>query len=515
MRQMNRENFFAGTFHVFALLFYAGLFLTSIFITGVNRPDRRNEYIVLEHHSMWRLLLITAVFGLVIFLAGLLYDKLLYKCNRNFLLGGICVLALLLGLYWVGACGSAASADQGMVCAYANAFLDGDFHGFNKGQMLARLNHWLGLVTVLNALFRIFGYGNYMAFQYVNALMLPLIIFCGCQIIRKIYPDNGKAEYYYLLLSATCFPMYAYTAFVYGELTSTAMSLLAAWLLLSCLEKFSVPKMIGLALASGLAVQLRKNTLIILIAFGIVVMVRLIGRPSWKILVTGLSILAGVVLLHWTVWGLYRDYWDEEARAIPAILWVSMGLHETDGQHPGWYDHSPYVIFAQNGDSVEIATQEALESIGEHLDKFRRDPAYAWYFFTTKINSQWQAPMYQSIVLNNTIVRPQSRIAQMIYNEELLGKMIKLYMKAFQLYMYGSVLFYLVIHWKERMPIEKYVLLIAIFGGFLFSIIWEAKTRYILPYLLIMIPYFAMGLQDIDHFIKYRTRKSGLPPACS
>lgn len=490
------ETFFVKAFHIMAMLLYAALFCTSMFITGVNREDRVDEYIIIEHNSVWRTILIIAVFGGAMLLFGLLYDKMLYKWKRNILLGITCVTVLFVGIYWISASGTEPIADQGMICAYANALNDGDFNGIWKGRYLARHDHLLGLTTLLRGLFLVFGRGNYMAFQYFNALMLPLIVFSGCQIVRKLSGNNGKVEMYYLVLIATCFPMYAYTAFVYGEVSSTAVVLAAAWLLLSCLEKFSVPKAVSLALIAGIAVQLRKNTLIILIAFGIVVLVRLLRKFDWKTLVTGLCVLAGVLLVQSMVKGIYRDVWDEEARAIPAFLYVAMGLHEPDG-HPGWFDNYVDIVFAENGDDVEVATEMAFENIKGYLDRFREDPGYMWYFYKTKINTQWQAPMYQSIVMNNNIVREQSRIVQMIYNEEPLGGLIKLYMKAFQLFMYGCILLWLLTNWEKKMPIEKYVLLIAVFGGFLFSIIWEAKTRYIFPYLLLMIPYFSMGLKEL------------------
>ena len=42
-------------------------------------------------------------------------------------------------------------------------------------------------------------------------------------------------------------------------------------------------------------------------------------------------------------------------------------------------------------------------------------------------------------------------------------------------------------------------------GGFLFHILWEAKSRYILPYIIILIP---VAVQGIQHFIKVTCPKS-------
>ena len=41
------------------------------------------------------------------------------------------------------------------------------------------------------------------------------------------------------------------------------------------------------------------------------------------------------------------------------------------------------------------------------------------------------------------------------------------------------------------------VLLVTVFGGFLFHMLWEAKGRYILPYFVMMLPMAAVGLAEL------------------
>ena len=91
----------------------------------------------------------------------------------------------------------------------------------------------------------------------------------------------------------------------------------------------------------------------------------------------------------------------------------------------------------------------------------------------------------------------QLPLVKNIYEHGKLGKFIEAGMKLFQMLMYGGILFLLVTRRREYVEIEKYLLLIAVFGGFLFSLMWEAKTRYVLPYLFMQIPYMAMGVGEI------------------
>lgn len=354
--------------------------------------------------------------------------------------------------------------------------------------------------------FALFGRGNYMAYEYWNAVLVPVFLFAGSQVTRKLSGGSGKAEFYFLVLAVTCFPLYGYVPFIYGDLGSTVFMTLAAWAFLSCLEKFSLGKLFALALTAGIAVQLRMNSLIILIAFGIVVIVKLIGKWDWKKIAMGGSVVCGIFLSFAILRGIYYNEWDENARSIPPILYVAMGLHETNG-HPGWYDGYNYIVFAESGDDVKASAKIAWDDIRERLQNFKENPDYMLYFYKTKINEQWQAPMYQCLVMNSNIEGKQSRAVQMIYREELLGKLVKNYMKAFQVFLYGCIFLWLLLRWNKPLPIEKYLLLIAVFGGFLFSILWEAKTRYIFPYLLIMLPYFAMGMNDLNFFLLRNGKK--------
>ena len=495
MRNLIKEQSLTRVFHILALILFAFLFCTSIFITGNNSDDIHDEYIYIERNSPLRMLLLFVFFLILMFLVCKLYDKVLYKCNRNILLGVVCLISFGISIYWVWASGTAPQADQATVLSYATAFSQGDFSGLQEPSYMTRYLHQLGLVTFHRILFFFFGEGNYMAFQFFSAFQVPIMVFSGCQIVRKFSGNNGKAEIYYLVLAGTCFPMYAYTAFVYGELSSTAMILFAAWILLSCLERFSVPKVIGLSVMVGLSMQLRRNVLIVLIAFEIVLIIKWLTQRDIKMFLTGACIILGVLLFQISVEGIYNGVRNRDAEEIPAILYIAMGMHDTYG-YPGWNDFYEYNTFAECGDNVGGAVEAGKEDIRKSMERFSQDPAYLLYFFQYKINTQWQAPMYQSIAMNNRVVREQSSLVKMIYEKALPGQLIKLYMKAFQFFLYGCICLWLLLGLKKEIPVENYVLLIAVFGGFLFTIIWEAKTRYVFPYLLLMLPYFGMGMQE-------------------
>jgi hypothetical protein len=54
---------------------------------------------------------------------------------------------------------------------------------------------------------------------------------------------------------------------------------------------------------------------------------------------------------------------------------------------------------------------------------------------------------------------------------------------------------------KDIVSITFIIPLIAVVGGFLFSIIWESQCRYVLPYYVMIVMYAPVGLNQISEWI--------------
>lgn len=60
---------------------------------------------------------------------------------------------------------------------------------------------------------------------------------------------------------------------------------------------------------------------------------------------------------------------------------------------------------------------------------------------------------------------------------------------------------------RKSWSLEKAYFILNIFGGFLFHMIWEAQSRYILGYFVLMLPLAAFGLEQILNLIDSLWRK--------
>lgn len=420
------------------------------------------------------------------------------------------ILCVAISIYWICATRTQPQGDQEDVVNYAVDYKNGDTSSLEEGGYVAVYQQQLGLITFMRVLFLFCGQGNYKAFQYFSACMVFVMVFAGYKCIRFMTDDSTLAEWMYLLFMLFCVPMYGYTPFVYGEISSTALIFLAGWMFWSALERFAWWKWIVLAGACGAMVQFRKNALICAIAFLIVLIVKMIQTPRRDVLWIGTGILAGIIVLQMVISIIYKPFLGD-AKPIPAMLYVVMGTNDEIEGEPGWYNGYNMMTYKENGFDSRKATEKAKQDFGLFLEKCKSDPIRTLQFYRLKMNIQWNVPMYQCLVVNNAFYDEPDPLASDIYFNGK-DRYLEHFMEIYQLLIYGGALCFLIfigfggsinITGEERQAqVEKLLFMICVFGGFLFSLIWEAKPRYVFPYFLLMIPCAAAGIAGLEGRLK-------------
>ena len=74
-------------------------------------------------------------------------------------------------------------------------------------------------------------------------------------------------------------------------------------------------------------------------------------------------------------------------------------------------------------------------------------------------------------------------------------------MNLYQLLMFAGTLF---CAWSLRKDgdISKVILLLCVLGGFLFHILWEGKSQYLISYFPLMLPCAAVGMMYVTGYFK-------------
>lgn len=488
------EPFCTRLFNLLCLLLFVFLFGISLTSSWLNEK-LTDEYVYFTKDFLpGNLLWLFLVFVCLSFLIRLL-QKQTPRWNNHYLALVVSVLSVCISLYWVQSSGTYPQADQEYIWEQAVLFNSGDFSGLQPGGYVAMYQQQLGIITLLRVLDRIapvFQTEGWHLFQLFSALSTGLLVYSGYRITGLITNRQREAELLSLLFAFVCAPMYIYTSFVYGESSSTAFCLFAAWMFLESLRAPRAPYLVGLYFAVFMALLLRTNTLIIMIALGIVFVVTFLRAPNREHLCVGLILLLAVITPTGLTQAIYHDKIPEDSHPMPAILFVTMGTND-DVANAGWYNSYSFLQYQGHDFDPQTSSDAAKDDLAAFVARCQEDPASAIDFYNRKIASQWNAPMYQCIVMNSRVEGEQTALVQSLYEGESNQRLTD-FMNIYQSLIYGGVLAFTIFALKKRYPLEHHLLLIAVFGGFLFSILWEAKARYVFPYFLIMIPYAAAGI---------------------
>lgn len=440
---------------------------------------------------------------LVLFIAVL---YVLHKCEKkmgtktkNILSWMVVLLTIawigLTSLWWITSVDRNPESDQLFVWAAASYFAEGTYPFLQPdGGYFSVYPHQLPLVALMEGFFRIVGPFNYFAYQVLNIIFTSGTIMLGYLLVREKSKSLVAALCYAFFVSS-CLPLIFYSSWVYGELACLFFTFLAAWTLCVYVRKKKMVWLIGTVFGLAMATANRKNAIILVVAFCILGIVYAICKKEKKMLIAvGLSIICPILIYG----GVYKMYevrsGYEHGKGMPATLFVEMGLHESLGRY-GWYDESSMNLLKSVNYDVEQADAIARERIAQDMEGFLSDPQYAALFFREKILSQWNNPLFQSLFFTANYTEKnmpgEGTFVYKISNDYFFN--ILSYSDVLHLIVFVGTLFYFVLGINKENNILQYLFAVALIGGFLFSIMWEAKGRYMFPYYITMLPLAVIG----------------------
>ena len=141
----------------------------------------------------------------------------------------------------------------------------------------------------------------------------------------------------------------------------------------------------------------------------------------------------------------------------------------------GWYKEERGEYALQNSDA---AKDEYKEEIKERLQYFVKNPGYTFKFYIDKITSMWTENTYSAVRVN--AIGPYEFLEDMTEPLLFYQKML--------LVLTSVCTLVVLIQNRKNISLDIIFLLTIFIGGFLFHILWEAKSRYIIPYIVVLIP---------------------------
>lgn len=388
-------------------------------------------------------------------------------------------------------------------------FMQGNYRAFEQGEYLYHYSFQIGMVAFLEMIYRIFGIENYLAFQILNVVAIVAFLWMLSKITGELFEDE-RIRRIEALLSMGMLPLFLFSTFVYGDVIGWAFGSGAIYCMIRFLksDNWKNAFLAAVLLAAGIVVK--SNISILLVAAVIAVILHVICNNRYKMLLLVLIMLVLSKVFAGAVEAVYVQRADlsEYPAGIPKVAWVAMSMQETDegGYACGWYNSYNWVIYDQCDYDRQATTKACMDNLKQSLNKFAHEQKYALSYFYKKFTSQWNAPTFQAMISNEWSTRHTDKTTPLAHyfifedGRDILYELMNIY--HFFLFFCTSAYFLLN---RGKWSLPKAYFALNIFGGFLFHMIWEAQSRYILGYFVLMLPLAACGCERLLEWIEKRT----------
>ncbi len=486
------------------------------------------------------LLLVTGLFSSA-YIEDILSQKVLYKWGFSpliipvlFLFAGLCLLLKILSglfrtgvrrillfvtIFWILAAGTLISyfgrtvpaADAMTVYSMAESAAHGDL-SFIAGaeSYLSYYPQQIGMVTALILPIRVWdslntGIPAYHMLKLINTLLAAMMVlfqYYTLKVLLKGKTSENLICCIYLVLAGANLPLLLYTSFLYGEIPSSlAVSAAVYFLSLLVKENRGLPKTVQRSVCfvvfTALAVFLRKNALIFVIALSIVLFFEFLRTKKLHFLILfAASILCSLAVLP-LVLKIYESIAGREVLSgVTALSYIAMGMQEAERGY-GWYNGFNFNTYLDSGHNTALSNEISKAAISESIEHFKADPSYALRFYLLKYISQWSDGTYASRQATWAEFGGRSAFMQSLYTGNT-GRIFTVICDNYQSLIYAGTFLSLLTSLRRDKDGRKYEFylqlgILYVFGGFLFHMLWEANSRYIFPYSIFLMPYAAFG----------------------
>lgn len=356
------------------------------------------------------------------------------------------------------------------------------------------------LSFIFNCFFKIINYDKEIAIlRLLNLISNVIIVIALYKITTQISKkhETNKPLFITLLLTFISLPMLS--TFVYGDTPSLAFCLLSIYFIMKYTETEKIKYSILAIISCMIAYMMRMNTLIFIIATTIYLVLNLfekIKEKTWKQNIVKVVIIVSYIVISIIPSTLIKNYYLDKynlskEKSYPFISYILMSMEESRRGN-GWYNEA---ISEPAIKDPEMAKKEYPQKIKERITYFSKNIGEMFKFYTMKLTSMWSENTYSAIYNNIT---EEGKI-------EKINNSLTFYQKA-TLILISTCSIIALIQNRKKLSLEIIFLITIFIGGFAFHILWEAKSRYIIPYIIVLIPISAIKLKHFNIKTKLLTK---------
>lgn len=341
------------------------------------------------------------------------------------------------------------------------------------------------------------------------------------------FDNNNKEKIEFLnipfLLISINFAILSLFIFIYGDIPGILFTTISLYYFTEGIKTNKLKNIIISTIFLSLAVTVRANFFIFFIAQIIILILETIKKINFEIKSEMKKeeklkkIFITVVLLIFTTstplltskivkdtfknnWYKEQNWQQEDIYPVSTMSFLAMGMSKS-GMGPGWFSSIVKPAWEENT-NVDYIFKDAIK---ERIKEFVKNPMEFVKFYGLKTASVWTDTSYQAYFHNRQFIIEEKEFEKIVYEYDKkrdehpvlkhfesynFEKMFNTYTKViFVIIMYNSVIYISrKLKRKEDFTVIETILILSIIGGYAFSILWEAKSRYILPFIYSLYP---------------------------
>src|SRR5574344_1656272 len=527
------------------------LLIVVILLNIIFKSQLSND--IVEHVQIVK----TGIFSLLItifvaigiyFLSKYITDhiKLKKSWSKYIIIGIILIIYMVAQIVWIRYRNASPGVDQQAVYSLATNLYNGNKDELMHSNYLEKCPHQITLMFIENTIFTIFKSKNVRILQYINVIGNALTLVALLLILKQLSKKYKVNKPLCIILISTFIALTLLSTFVYGDIFSLALALFSIYFIMNYSEKNQKRYLIISAIFLAFSYMLRMNNLIFIIAISIYLILDILkskneiienseeklknnfnsnstkslnykvnekqiveqnkkeiakqndSKNIKAIIIKILLILLFIIItiLPATIIKMYYQNKFELSKenAIPTSTYIYMGM--TDGyRQSGWYND--YGAWAWTNET-KVADEMYKTAIKERIGFLATNPKELVKFYTKKTASMWAENTYGSLYFNESFNFELEENQDKEKDQWLINKedKIVMYEKALIILIFLCSII-TILQNKKDLSNDLTLLILIFIGGFLFETLWEAKSRYIIPYIIVLIPVASIYINNI------------------
>ena len=379
---------------------------------------------------------------------------------------------------------------------------------------LFKYTHQIGLVSLERLLLMLLGSENVKGLFIINLILSICDNFLLYRITDLVF-KNSQVSKLSMVMAFLFLPHIFFILFVYGINYGLFLVLLSLFFLIKFINDKKWGNFAGTLIPLVLAVIIRSNYIIMAMTIFIILILDFLRTKSWKNILLAILPFILISLLN----GLLVNSYEKASKISeidgePKIAWVAMGLDDnpTYNRLPGWYDAYVENVYTKYNGNEDKITNDSKKLINSRLNTFLKNPGYTINFFKNKFISTWTDSLFQSVWSGPNSSMPvegqsvNGKLMSSIYRGGIAYKILYYYSSVILIIIYIGAMISMLISMRNMRTSNLFILVFTIYltGGVLFHLIWETKSQYVYPYVYLLLPLTAYGINWFQNKIRSR-----------